>query len=35
MRLMEPFMQWVDAPKRNGRFVANLKRVLEHEPLRQ
>jgi uncharacterized protein YndB with AHSA1/START domain len=35
MRLMEPFMQWVDAPKRNRRFVANLKRVLEQEPLRQ
>jgi uncharacterized protein YndB with AHSA1/START domain len=31
MRLMEPFIQWVDAPKRNRRFVANLKRVLEEE----
>jgi uncharacterized protein YndB with AHSA1/START domain len=35
MRLMEPFMQWVDAPKRNRRFVANLKRVLEEKPARQ
>jgi uncharacterized protein YndB with AHSA1/START domain len=35
MRLMEPFMQWVDAPKRNRRFVANLKRVLEQKPVRQ
>lgn len=31
MRLMEPFMHWVDAPKRNQRFVANLKRVLEQD----
>ncbi|HZA27685.1 MAG TPA: SRPBCC family protein [Actinomycetota bacterium] len=35
MRLMEPFMQWVDAPKRNRRFVANLKRVLEQQAPRQ
>jgi hypothetical protein len=26
---MEPLMQWVDAPRRNRRFLANLKRVLE------
>jgi len=29
MRLMTPFMQWIDAPRRNRRFAANLKRVLE------
>jgi polyketide cyclase/dehydrase/lipid transport protein len=34
MRLMEPLMQWVDAPKRNRRFVGNLKRLLEQEPPR-
>lgn len=32
MRLMEPLVQWVDAPRRNRRFVANLKRVLEDHP---
>jgi uncharacterized protein YndB with AHSA1/START domain len=33
MRLMEPLM-WIDAPRRNRGFVANLKRVLE-EPTPQ
>jgi hypothetical protein len=31
MRLMEPLM-WIDAPRRNRGFVANLKRVLEEPP---
>lgn len=35
MRLMGPIMQWVDAPKRNRRFLANLKRVLEDRPPQQ
>ena len=34
MRLMEPLM-WLMTPKRNRRFVANLRRVLEHPTPRE
>ena len=35
MRLMDPLMQWIDAPRRNQRFLANLKRVIEQQPKQQ